>query len=710
MRVCLITAPTVAEFADSAEFASESVVRAAYEPQLGILSLAAMLEVRGDTPRIVDLNRTFLAYSDSVGNSPLSDFAEYAAKAIAVDNSTLYGFSSICSSYPLTIRIARVLKMLRPESTILLGGPQASVVDMQTLAAFPFVDLVLRGEAEHSLPNLLDQLDGDRRLDLVAGLTYRCALQPQRNANANVIEDLDALPSPAYHLTGELHGARRASLELGRGCPFACTFCSTNDFFRRNFRLRSPERLLHDMRSIAAAYSIRDFELVHDMFTVDRRRVAAFCQAMIASGEGFTWSCSARTDRIDEELLDLMARSGCRGIFFGVEAGSQRMQKIIDKHLDPKRAEEVIDATDRAGIGSTVSLITGFPEETWEDLRETMRIFMHSARYPQSHPQLNLLAPLASTPLHSRHGDELVLEDLCSGLSLQSQNQNAADTQLIREYPDIFPNFYIIPAPHLDRGTLLELREFALMGLARFRWLLTAIDQSAAGSLDFYLEWHNFRLQKRSELAGFELRRYYRTDDFQSDFLSFVRSHDVRRAAAVEALLDYEDSMRRVSAAVVRRSPVGHPVTPGAALRWSDKPIKKERVSVIELRYDIQRIVDALKFRSKPVCEPGTYFYVTREVSADIDRLDRVSDWMACLLRLCNGRRRIDEIIPRLSSILSEVAQPLQTYVSLRLLAAAQSQNLIDIYRSVSIAKSDRNCGRVQWEQALPKRSSHFFH
>ena len=176
------------------------------------------------------------------------------------------------------------------------------------------------------MPNLLDQLDGDRRLDLVAGLTYRCALQAQRNANANVIEDLDALPSPAYHLTGELHRARRASLELGRGCPFACTFCSTNDFFRRNFRLRSPERLLHDMRSIAAAYSIRDFELVHDMFTVDRRRVAA-CQAMIASGEGFTWSCSARTDRIDEELLDLMARSGCRGIFFGVEAGSQRMQR-----------------------------------------------------------------------------------------------------------------------------------------------------------------------------------------------------------------------------------------------------------------------------------------------------------------------------------------------------------------------------------------------
>ena len=317
MDICLITAPTVAEFGDLAEITSESVVQAASEPQLGILGLAAVLEERGDAPRIADLNRTYLGYSQSVGRSQLSEFTEFAAQAIAANNTSLYGFSSICSSYPLTIRIAKTLKALRPESTILLGGPQASVVDMQTLAAFPFVDLVLRGEAEHTLPQLMNQLEGERRLDQVPGLTYRLDSRPHRNANASVIEDLDALPSPAYHLTGELHGADRASLELGRGCPFACTFCSTNDFFRRNFRLRSPERVLRDMRLIAAEYSIRDFELVHDMFTVDYRRVAAFCEAMIASGDQFTWSCSARTDRINEELLDLMARAGCRGIFFG---------------------------------------------------------------------------------------------------------------------------------------------------------------------------------------------------------------------------------------------------------------------------------------------------------------------------------------------------------------------------------------------------------
>lgn len=690
MSICLITAPTVAEFADPEEIRSESVVQEASHPQLGILSLAAVVEARAQNLRISDLNRSYFSYSERSCKPGDQEFAEVAARDIAAIHADIYGFSSICSSYPLTLRIAQRVKAIRPESMILLGGPQASVVDIQTLASFPFVDLVLRGEAEHTLPLLLDQLEGERRLDQVPGLSYRVDAQPRRNANAPVIENLDALPAPAYHLTDDLHGVDRAALELGRGCPFACTFCSTNDFFRRNFRLRSPERVLRDMRMIAAMYSIRDFELVHDMFTVDQRRVAAFCEAMIASGEGFTWSCSARTDCVDEELLELMAQAGCRGIFFGVETGSERMQKIIDKGLDPRRAEQIIDATEQLGIQSTVALITGFPDETWEDLRQTIRIFMHSARCPKSHPQLNLLAPLAETPLYSKYRNDLVLEELCSGMSHQGRRKNDADLQLIRTYPDIFSNFYAIPTRYLDRGSLLELREFALMGAARFRWVLTSIDQNTAGMLDFFLEWRKFRLQIRPGLEGSALREYYRTDTFRTEFLSFVRSHKAGSAAVVEGLLEYEDTMTRATAPADKRtSPTGDPVAHGTALCWSDIPIRKKRVFVIELTYDIQSIVDALKLRSKPVFERGPHFYVTREVSAHIDRLDRVSDWMAFLLRLCNGRRRIEEIVQRLSANLPEVEESLREYVCVRLLVGAQAENLIDIYRNTTISAPD---------------------
>ena len=355
LKICLVNAPIAAEFAGAIEIQSDAVRQITLEPQLGILSLAAALELRGDNPEIVDLNRTYFHLADSAGIARLDDFAEFAGAVIAAKDAEVFGFTSICSSYPLTIRIAKGVKAIRPHCTTLFGGPQASVVDLQTLSAFPFVDFILRGEAEESLPWLLDELAGQGRMDRVPGLTYRAKGQPRRNPNAPVIRNLDALAAPAYHLTGELEGAHRAALEMGRGCPFACTFCSTNDFFRRNFRLRSPERILCDMQGLATAYGISDFDLIHDMFTVDRRRVVAFCEAMIGSGEKFTWSCSARTDCVDEPLLELMARAGCHGLFFGIETGSVRMQAIIDKHLDPRRAREIIDTAERLGIGTTVS-------------------------------------------------------------------------------------------------------------------------------------------------------------------------------------------------------------------------------------------------------------------------------------------------------------------------------------------------------------------
>jgi len=90
------------------------------------------------------------------------------------------------------------------------------------------------------------------------------------------------------------------------GCPFVCTFYSTNDFLRRNFRLRSLERILRDMRGLAVTYRLSDFDLIHDMFTVDRRRVIAFWEAMIASCETFTCPTSylvPSTEALDPRLL-----------------------------------------------------------------------------------------------------------------------------------------------------------------------------------------------------------------------------------------------------------------------------------------------------------------------------------------------------------------------------------------------------------------------
>jgi radical SAM superfamily enzyme YgiQ (UPF0313 family) len=677
MDVCLITAPTAAEFQTPDEFSSAAVQAVSNEPQLGILSLAAVLEQRGDRCRIVNLNQLFF---DHVNRTDARTFAAAASSVIAGIQADVYGFGSICSSYPLTIRVAEAVKLRQPASTILFGGPQASVVDVHSLAAFPFIDLVLRGEAELTLPVLLNELETAQLLETVPGLTYRHQGQVRRNPNAPVISDLDSLASPAYHLTGELRGATIAALEMGRGCPFACTFCSTNDFFRRKFRLRSPERILRDMRAIAATYGIREFGLVHDMFTVDRRRVEAFCDALLASGEGFRWACSARTDSVDEELLDRMRRSGCTSIFFGVEAGSERMQKIIDKGLDPRRSKEIIDAAEVVGIHTTVSLIMGFPEETRDDLRQTVGMFLHSVSCPQSTPQLNLLAPLAETPIYWKHRHELVLDELCSQMSHQARNQDEADLELIRRYPEIFPNFYLIPTPHLDCKSLIELREFALMALSRFRWLLCALDQASPGFLDFFDQWRAHRVSLHPALSGSDLRHYYRTEQFRDDFLEFLRGHLLSTTDTVAALLDYHEALRLSHRNKIQLLRAGQLPT-GARLRWTDIPVRKESIRVVELAYDLQLVIDALKQRAAPVWDRGPHFYVTREDSPGIDRLHRVSNWVGHLLSVCDGHRTIRQVVDHVWPQVPDLEESVREYALIELLRGIHAQELIAIHR-----------------------------
>lgn len=679
--ICLVTAPTITEFTTPEELSSGSVESAATEPQLGILSLAAVLQNRGDDLRIVNLNRAYYEYSRLAPSANSHDFAEIAALQIGAQEAEIFGFSSICSSYPLTLRIARAVKALRPASAILLGGPQASVVDVHTVAAFPFVDFVLRGEAEENLPALIDQLHGEKQFDQIGGLTYRVGNEPRRNPSAKPIENLDELPSPAYQMTGELEGTATAALELGRGCPYACTFCSTNDFFRRNFRLRSPQRLLRDMRWIAEAYGIRNFGLVHDMFTVDRRRVVAFCEAMIASGENFTWSCSARTDCVDKELLEMMARGGCRGIFYGVEVGSAKMQRIIKKDLDLQWAKKVIDDTEGLGIRSTVSLITGFPEENWEDLWQTVRVYMHSARWPNSSPQLNILAPLAETPIHSKHRHELVLDELCSDMSHQGCRQNEADLRLIREYPDIFPNFYLLPLQHLDRNCLLELREFTLSALARFRWLILAIDQSTDGIGDFFCQWRKHRLILQPALQGLDVRQYYRTSEFCADFRAFIRQHSVAEHTTVKTLLDFDDALRHSILADQDIKPLGAILAPGCELWWNDVPVKKEGTTVIEFPRDIQMLIQALRQDSRLPSSHARRFYLRREVLPGIDKIEEISDWLACVLRNCDGRHNIGGVVEQLDRDITELEESVREYTFVRLLAGAHAEGFIEIYR-----------------------------
>ena len=523
MRVCLVGAPTAHEFDDCAMSEADALRAIAEHAPLGVLSLASVLEERGLRPEVVDLNRLYYDFRRKNDENE-SDFSRFAASYFHRRNFDFVGFSSVCSSYPITLRIACEVKRQQPDAVVAFGGPQASAVDVATLEAYDAIDLVVRGEAEQTLPELLEALRQGRQPGDIPGITFRSDGKIVRNPDAGGITDLDTLPFPAFHLMPDIGMCRFMPLELGRGCPFSCTFCSTNDFFRRRFRLKSPARMLEEMRRVKATYGIDTFELVHDMFTVDRKRVAAFCEALLASGEKFYWGCSARTDCIDQELIELMASAGCRGVFFGIETGSARMQKIIDKGLDLAESADRVRACNRSKIKTAVSLIVGFPEETKEDLRSTIGFFADSLRCDHADPQLVILAPLAGTPIHQQHKKELYLDDADSSLSYRGWDQGAEEKKMIAEHPDIFPNFYSVPTPLLNYEFLKEIRDFLLNGIKRARPLLLQLRLAGADMLLVFEEWRAWRRSNKSDLAGYDLAAYYAGNSFPYDLLEFVET------------------------------------------------------------------------------------------------------------------------------------------------------------------------------------------
>ncbi|HEV2964102.1 MAG TPA: radical SAM protein [Candidatus Angelobacter sp.] len=655
MKVCLISAPTANQF-DNRSVGEMDAARIMGElAPVGILSLAAVLEAKGLQPEVVDLNRVYYSWLND-SNRNRTDFCSFAGDYFARRDCDFFGFSTVCSSYPLTLRISAEIKRVHPKSVVALGGPQASVVDVSTMRAFPWIDLVVRGEAEQTLPDLVDALTAHSSLAAIPGITFRQGREDEeivRNPDAPLILDLDALPFPAFHLFPDVRFCRHFPLELGRGCPFACTFCSTNDFFRRRFRLKSPAQMIADMRRVKQTYGTNSFELVHDMFTVDRKRVVAFCEALLESKEEFYWGCSARTDCVDEELIALMARAGCRGIFFGIETGSSRMQKIIDKGLELNDSAERVRSCDKFKINTAVSLMAGFPEETMDDLRNTAAFFVDSLRYDHADPQLSILAPLADTPIQKQHKDSLILNDDVADMSYRGWQQEPQDHAMIAGHPEIFSSFYSVPLPFLERELLKELRDFLLNGMRAFRRLLLGLHQDSGNVVDVFQQWQEWRTKNGIHFSNSDRTAYYAQSAFAADFLRFVRQHYIPAASkaplAITALTEYEAALLGGNPEAPIDDTRHHQEQPSYDLEELVSPDSRPQllpgVSVVKVPADYQEIIRRLRQRSSLNDIPDHPVKLAiRRAPPGPAEVRQLSPLSAELLGLCEGALTVKEI------------------------------------------------------------------
>ena len=150
--------------------------------------------------------------------------------------------------------------------------------------------------------------------------------------------------------------------------------------------------------------------------------------------------------------------------------------------------------------------------------------------------------------------------------------------------------------------------------------------------------------------------------------------------------LDYEDALRESASTATAARPLGEPVASGSRLLRSDVPVRKEGTILIELSCDIQLVIDGLKLGREQLWARGPHYYMAREASAGTCGVEQVSNWLGCVLRACDGRHSIEEIVNRLVTDIPEVDASLRDYVYRRLLEGAQAKGFISIHRMSSSA------------------------
>ncbi len=407
-------------------------------PHLGLLALAAAAESDGHHVRIYDPKRLLrsgeLRYDDTL--------YERAAASILAGRPDAVGFTSLGCSFLFAINVAAHLRRQEPDLPIMLGGPHATMLDRPIIERFPQFDLIVRHEADEIFTGVLRALE-NRHFISVPGLSWRNARgEFQMTPGKPKVENLDALPLlPYHHYPIETLGLELLRIEAGRGCPFACTFCSTAGFFQRSFRLKSPERLVRELELLRERYGYSEFKLDHDMFTVNKRKVLDFCEAV--RGRGFRWRVSARVDCVNPMLLERMADAGCIGLYFGIETGSARMQKISQKRLDLELVEPTLAVCRDLGIDATASFITGYPEETRQDQDDTLDMIGRCIS-PNCLTQLHILQPEPGTPMYAERGSDVRYDGYSSPYN--TFLLNAGDRELVLGTPDIFQTYFHYPA------------------------------------------------------------------------------------------------------------------------------------------------------------------------------------------------------------------------------------------------------------------------
>jgi len=427
MKVCLLSPPY--------RSAVKSVVGVS-SPPLGLAYLASVLREKHEV-KIVDSN----AFN-------------YNMEDVRMELKKFYpdvvGITSTTPSVPQAYKVAKIAKQVRDDCLVVLGGPHVSFLPVQTLKECEYVDVVVKGEGEATIKELIEAIERRKTLKDVKGITFRKGNRIVDNPARSFIRNIDEIPFPSRDLLPmdryHAYGVRYATVITSRGCPFRCCFCVSSRLFGGCWRARSPENVLEEIKIIYDEYKTRNIEFMDDTFTLNQKRAEKICEGIIREGLDIAWGASSRVDTITRRLAEKMRKAGCWILFLGIESASQKILDWIGKKITIEQIRKAVKTIKRAGIEVLGSFIIGFPGETVNSVRQTISF---AKKLDLDYAEFSILTPYPGTPIYeyAEKNDLLLTKDWSKYTALEPvmKIKNITAKQLKSLLQKAYVSFYLRP-------------------------------------------------------------------------------------------------------------------------------------------------------------------------------------------------------------------------------------------------------------------------
>ena len=417
-----------------------------FVPPMGLASLAAYMIKEKYTVEIID--------SPTLGygvQSVIDVIHETDPKCI--------GISSLTPSFRNAVETAKKIKEIFPNKLIILGGHHATILPIEVLRDNSCFDLVVYGEGELTLTELMkliDSVDYDRgkvlksykQLQKIKGIVYRKNNEVTLTARRELIQDVDNLPLPARHLLpmdryvplpNQYKKLPSIVMIVIRGCPYQCAFCSNNVVFGRRIRARSPKNSVAEIKSVMKEYGAKEISFWDDMLTANKQWLKEFCNRIIDEKLNILWTCYARADSVDRDTLKLMRQAGCWNIFFGFESGDQQLLNNICKGITLEQVKNVTKWCKELGIEIRASFMLALPGETPKLAMKTIRF---ATKLNAEYTQFSITTPFPGTKLFA-----------------DAEKYGRLDKDFSK-YTDLKPVF--VPFGYKDEDEILKIHKLAM--------------------------------------------------------------------------------------------------------------------------------------------------------------------------------------------------------------------------------------------------------